>query len=167
LIPAQNDEQPRLSHTNAAGEARMVDVSSKADTLRTATAGGNIRMSAAAITAIRDNAIAKGDVLGVARIAGIMAAKRTAELIPLCHQIALSHVDITLSIDETISGIHAEATAVSTGATGVEMEAIVAVSIALATIYDMAKSVDRSMVIGGVRLLRKSGGKSGEYTAGA
>jgi cyclic pyranopterin monophosphate synthase len=159
LIPAQNDEQPRLSHTNAAGEARMVDVSSKADTLRTATAGGNIRMSAAAITAIRDNAIAKGDVLGVARIAGIMAAKRTAELIP--------HVDITLSIDETISGIHAEATAVSTGATGVEMEAIVAVSIALATIYDMAKSVDRSMVIGGVRLLRKSGGKSGEYTTGA
>jgi cyclic pyranopterin monophosphate synthase len=96
-----------------------------------------------------------------------MAAKRTAELIPLCHQIALSHVDITLSIDETISGIHAEATAVSTGATGVEMEAIVAVSIALATIYDMAKSVDRSMVIGGVRLLRKSGGKSGEYTGGA
>ena len=163
----QNDEQPRLSHTNAAGEARMVDVSGKADTLRTATATGDIRMSAAAITAIRDNTIAKGDVLGVARIAGIMAAKRTAELIPLCHQIALSHIDITLSMDDAISGIHAEATAVSTGATGVEMEAIVAVSIALATIYDMAKSVDRSMVIGGVRLLRKSGGKSGEYAAGA
>jgi len=167
LIPAQRPDNPRLSHTNAAGEAHMVDVSAKAETLRSATASGNITMSAVAVAAIRDNMIAKGDVLGVARIAGIMAAKRTADLIPLCHQIALSHVDVVVSIDDSISGIHAEATAVSTGTTGVEMEAIVAVSIALATIYDMAKSVDRSMVIGGVRLLRKSGGKSGEYAAGA
>jgi len=165
LIPPQGGEKPRLTHTNSAGEAHMVDVSAKAETLRTATACGNIRMSDAAVTAIRDDTIAKGDVLGVARIAGIMAAKRTAVLIPLCHQIALSHVDVVLSIDDSISGIHAEATAVSTGTTGVEMEAIVAVSIALATIYDMAKSVDRSMIIDGVRLLRKSGGKSGEYAA--
>jgi cyclic pyranopterin phosphate synthase len=145
----------------------MVDVSAKPETLRTATASGSIRMSPAAVTAIRDNSIAKGDVLGVARIAGIMAAKRTADLIPLCHQIALSHVEVVLSIDEGMPGVRAEATAVSSGATGVEMEAIVAVSIALATIYDMAKSVDRSMIIGDVRLLRKSGGKSGDYSAGA
>lgn len=145
----------------------MVDVSAKAETLRSATASGSIRMSPAAVTAIRDNTIAKGDVLGVARIAGIMAAKRTADLIPLCHQIALSHVEVALSIDDAISGVRAEATAVSSGATGVEMEAIVAVSIALATIYDMAKSVDKSMIIGDVRLLRKSGGKSGDYSADA
>lgn len=166
MSETHDGDTPRLSHTDAHGEARMVDVSGKAETLRTATAGGNITMSATALTAIRENSIAKGDVLGVARIAGIMAAKRTAELIPLCHQIALSRVDVVLTVDESISGIHAEATAVTKGATGVEMEAIVAVSIALATIYDMAKSVDRSMVIGEVKLLRKSGGKSGEYRAG-
>lgn len=145
----------------------MVDVSAKAQTRRTATAAGTIRMSQAAVTAVRENSIAKGDVLGTARIAGIMAAKRTSDLIPLCHQIALSHVDVVLSIDDAIPGVRCEATATCTGATGVEMEAIVAVSIALATIYDMAKSVDRSMIIGDVHLLRKSGGKSGEYTAEA
>ncbi|MEO7042545.1 MAG: cyclic pyranopterin monophosphate synthase MoaC [Gemmatimonadaceae bacterium] len=154
----------QLTHTDGAGEAHMVDVSSKSDTRREATAGGNIRMTRGAFDAIRDNAIAKGDVLGVARIAGIMAAKRTSEMIPLCHPIALSLVDVSLILDESLPGIRGEATAIATGATGVEMEAIVAVTIALTTIYDMAKSADRSMVIGDVRLLRKSGGKSGQYT---
>lgn len=155
----------RLTHTNASGEARMVDVSTKPDTRREATAAGTIRMTPAAFAAIRGNEIAKGDVLGVARLAGIMAAKRTSDLIPLCHPIALSHVDVILSLDESLPGVRAEATATATGATGVEMEAIVAATIALTTIYDMAKSVDRSMVIGDVRLLRKSGGKSGDYAA--
>ena len=159
------DPMSRLTHTDDAGAAHMVDVSGKTDTRRIATAGGTIRMSHDAFTAIRDNTIAKGDVLGVARIAGIMAAKRTAELIPLCHPIALSQADIVLSLDEALPGVRAEATAVATGPTGVEMEAIVAVMISLTTIYDMAKSVDRAMVIGDVRLLRKSGGKSGDYSA--
>lgn len=145
----------------------MVDVSNKSGTRREATAGGSIRMTRGAFEAIRDNTIAKGDVLGVARIAGIMAAKRTSEMIPLCHAISLSLVDVSLTLDESLPGIRGEATAVATGATGVEMEAIIAVTIALTTIYDMAKSADRSMVIGDVRLLRKSGGKSGDYTAAA
>lgn len=143
----------------------MVDVSAKTASLRTAIAGGSIRMSVSALAAIRDNDIAKGDVLGVARVAGIMAAKRTAELIPMCHTVALSHVDVELSLDDTIPGVQARATVVATDVTGVEMEAIVAATVALATIYDMAKSVDRSMVIGDVRLLEKSGGRSGDYRA--
>ena len=155
-----------LTHTDAAGQAHMVDVSAKMATRRTAVAGGTIRMSTSALAAIRDNAVAKGDVLGVARVAGIMAAKRTSDLIPLCHPIALSHVAVVLALDDSLPGVRAKATAITTGSTGVEMEAIIAVSIALATIYDMAKSIDRSMVIGDVRLLRKSGGKSGEYVAG-
>ena len=143
----------------------MVDVSAKAETRRTATASGVIRMTSDAFCAIRDNTIIKGDVLGVARIAGIMAAKRTADLIPLCHPIVLSHVDVVLLLDDSLPGARAEATATATGATGVEMEAIVAVTVALTTIYDMAKSADRTMVIGDIRLLRKSGGKSGDYTS--
>jgi cyclic pyranopterin phosphate synthase len=142
----------------------MVDISTKSDTRRAATAAGHIRMTHDAFVAIRDNTIAKGDVLGVARIAGIMAAKRTSDLVPLCHPIALSSMDMTLSLDDSLPGVRAEASAVATGATGVEMETIVAVTIALTTIYDMAKSVDRSMTIGDVRLLRKSGGKSGDYS---
>lgn len=141
----------------------MVDVSAKDETRRDATVAGSIRMSKDAFAAIRDNSIAKGDVLGVARIAGIMAAKRTAELIPLCHPIALSHVDVVLSLDDLLPGIRGEATAAAMGQTGVEMEAIVAMTVALVTIYDMAKSVDRGMVISDVRLLRKSGGKSGDH----
>lgn len=144
----------------------MVDVSGKAESRRTAVASGVIRMSRAAFDAIRDNTIAKGDVLGVARVAGIMAAKRTPELIPMCHSIALSHVAIALTLDESLPGVHAEATCAATDVTGVEMEAIVAVTVALATIYDMAKSVDRSMVIDDVRLMSKNGGKSGDYSAG-
>lgn len=153
-----------LSHINAAGQAHMVDVSTKAETRRTATATGVIRMTQDAFSAIRDNALRKGDVLGVARIAAIMAAKHTADLIPLCHPVVLSHIDVVLTPDESLPGVRAEATATATGATGVEMEAIVAVTIALTTVYDMAKSADRTMVIGDIRLLRKSGGRSGDYT---
>ncbi len=155
----------RLTHTNASGEAHMVDVSVKPETRREATAAGSIRMTRDAFAAVRDNAIGKGDVLGVARIAGIMAAKRTSDLIPLCHPVALSHVDVVVYLDDSVPGVRVESTAVATSVTGVEMEAIVAVTVALTTIYDMAKSVDRAMVIGDVRLLRKSGGKSGEYAA--
>ena len=143
----------------------MVDVSGKKDTRRSATASGNIAMSVEAFAAVRGNAVAKGDVLGVSRIAGIMAAKRTPELIPLCHTIAIASVDIDLTLDEALPGVQASATVISTGATGVEMEAIFAVTVALTTIYDMAKSLDRSMRIGDVRLIRKSGGKSGDYNA--
>jgi cyclic pyranopterin monophosphate synthase len=159
-------EPQSLTHTDADGSARMVDVGGKPETRRVATAGGTIRMSHDAFTAIRDNTIAKGEVLGVARIAGIMAAKRTADLIPLCHPVALTNIDVALSLDETLPGIRASATAAATGPTGVEMEAIVAVTVALTTIYDMAKGVDRAMVIGDVKLLRKSGGKSGHYVVG-
>ena len=154
-----------LTHINSAGEAHMVDVSGKNESRRTAVASGTIRMTAAAFAAVRDNAVAKGDVLGVARVAGIMAAKRTPDLIPMCHSIALAHVTVALVLDEALPGVRVEATAVATDVTGVEMEAIVAVTIALTTIYDMVKSMDRSMVIGDVRLLRKSGGKSGDYNA--
>lgn len=166
MTDVHDADRARLTHTDAAGEARMMDVSDKSATRRIAIAGGAIRMSSDAFAAIRDNTIAKGDVIGVARVAGIMAAKRTAELIPLCHPVALSSVDVSLSLDEALPGVRAEATAVATGPTGVEMEALVAVTIALATIYDMAKSVDRAMVIADVRLLRKSGGKSGDYIVG-
>lgn len=155
----------RLTHTNAAGEAHMVDVSAKTPSRREAVATGTIRMTPVALAAVRDNTIAKGDVLGIARVAGIMAAKRTSELIPLCHPVALSQVEVSLEIDESLPGVRGLATAIATGATGVEMEAIVAMTIALTTIYDMAKSADRSMVIGEIRLLRKSGGKSGDYIA--
>lgn len=141
----------------------MVDVGAKRDTDREAAATGTIRMSQAAFSAIRDNAIAKGDVLNVARVAGIMAAKRTSDLIPLCHPIQLSSVDVHAALDQELPGVRVEATAATSGKTGVEMEAIVAVTVALTTIYDMAKGVDRAMVIGDVRLLRKSGGRSGNY----
>jgi cyclic pyranopterin phosphate synthase len=159
--------EARLTHINSAGDAHMVDVSGKSESRREATASGSIRMTNEAFAAIRDNAMAKGDVLGVARVAGIMGAKRTPDLIPLCHPIGLASVEVALALDESLPGVRAEATAVATGATGVEMEAIVAVTIALTTVYDMAKSADRSMVIGDVRLLRKSGGKSGNYDATA
>ncbi|HEY8309780.1 MAG TPA: cyclic pyranopterin monophosphate synthase MoaC [Gemmatimonadaceae bacterium] len=165
MSKASDSATSGLTHTDSTGSARMVDVSAKLESRRVATAGGTIRMSRDAFAAIRDNTIAKGDVLGVARIAGVMAAKRTSDLIPLCHPIALASVDVALTLDESVPAIRAEATAVATGPTGVEMEAIVAVTIALTTIYDMAKSVDRGMVIGEVRLLRKSGGKSGDYSA--
>ncbi len=154
-----------LTHLDAQGAARMVDVSGKALTRREAVAEGFITIAAPALTAIRDQAVAKGDVIAVARIAGIMAAKRTADLIPLCHPLPIDAVTVDLAIEA--SGIRATATVATTHGTGVEMEALTAVSVALLTIYDMAKAMDRGMVISGVRLLKKSGGRSGEWLADA
>ena len=152
-----------LTHLDEHGAARMVDVSAKPATRREATAEGFIAVASASLAAIRDQAVAKGDVLAVARIAGIMAAKRTPDLIPLCHPLPLDAVNVDLVIEAT--GIRVTATAVTTHGTGVEMEAMTAVSVALLTIYDMVKSMDRGMTIGGVRLLAKSGGRSGEWRA--
>ena len=151
----------RLSHVAKDGTARMVDVSGKEPTLRTARARGYIRMEMVALETIRLHQIAKGDVLSVARIAGIMAAKRTAELIPLCHPLTLDDVQVALAEDASLPGIRAESSVTTTGRTGVEMEAIVAVTMALVTVYDMAKSVDRRMKIGDISLVEKTGGRSG------
>jgi len=155
----------KLTHVDAAGAARMVDVSAKPDTVRRATATGRITMSREAAAAIREGSVKKGDVLAVARVAGIMAAKRTAELIPLCHPLPIAGVSLDLTVEE--DGVTATAEVVTSHATGVEMEAMTAVSVALLTIYDMAKAIDRAMVIGAVRLLAKSGGRSGEWRAPA
>ena len=152
-----------LTHVGPSGAARMVDVGGKAETERFARASGVIRMAEATARAIQENALAKGDVLAVAKIAGIMAAKRTAELIPLCHPLPLSDVQVWLTIDDALPGVRVEASARTAGRTGVEMEAITAVAIALVTIYDMAKALDRGMVIGDVRLEEKRGGKSGVW----
>lgn len=154
----------RLTHLDETGAARMVDVGGKTPTARSATATGRIRMSPAALTAIRDGSGPKGDVLAAARIAGIMAAKRTGELIPLCHPLALDTVSVefVFADDRTLA---VTARAALTGKTGVEMEAMTAASIALLTIYDMAKAIDKGMVIDGVRLLEKTGGKSGHWRA--
>jgi cyclic pyranopterin phosphate synthase len=143
----------------------MVDVSAKPDTARRATARGAIRMSPATLEAIRRNQILKGDVLGVARIAGIMAAKRTAELIPLCHPLPIHDVQITIHPDDRLPGLRAEATVATSAKTGVEMEAITAVTIALVAVYDMAKAIDREMVIGDIVLTAKSGGQSGDFAS--
>lgn len=154
-----------LTHLDENGAARMVDVGHKDDTIRTAVAGGEVLMQPETLRLIRDGAIKKGDVLTVARIAGIMAAKRTSELIPLCHPIALTHLDVSLSLDEAGSRILIVATARTVGKTGVEMEALTAVNVAALTIYDMAKAVDRAMIIQNIRLLEKHGGKSGDYVS--
>ncbi|AXJ96697.1 MULTISPECIES: cyclic pyranopterin monophosphate synthase MoaC [unclassified Sphingomonas] len=152
-----------LTHIDADGAARMVDVAGKSVTSREATATGHIAIAADALAAIRDGATKKGDVLAVARIAGIMAAKKTADLIPLCHPLPLTRVTLDLAIDA--DGITATATAATEGKTGVEMEALTAASVALLTIYDMAKALDRGMTITGLRLLAKSGGASGDWQA--
>ncbi len=152
-----------LNHIDAAGKARMVDVGSKPATARQATAQGSVTMSAAAFATVRDNSVAKGDVLAVARIAGIMAAKRTADLIPLCHPLGLDSVDLGLELDSALPGVQVTATARVEARTGVEMEAMVAVSVACLTIYDMVKAVDRTMTIGPMYLAAKSGGRSGDY----
>jgi len=152
-----------LTHLDAGGAARMVDVGGKAMTAREAVAEGFILMSAAARDAIRDGLVKKGDVLAVARVAGIMAAKKASDLIPLCHPLPLSSVAIDLVV--TDAGVAAIATARTAGQTGVEMEALTAVSIALLTVYDMAKALDKAMRIEGIRLLAKSGGKSGDWRA--
>ena len=147
-----------LSHVNAAGEAAMVDVSAKPSVPRLARAGGEIRMSAEAFAKVRDAQLPKGDVLGTARLAGVMAAKKTAELIPLCHPLALTDVQLQFTLDAALPGVRCEATVKTVGQTGVEMEALTAVSVALLTVYDMAKAVDSAMVIGPVRLLEKRKG---------
>jgi cyclic pyranopterin phosphate synthase len=152
-----------LTHLDEAGAAWMVDVGDKAVTAREATATGRIAMSAEAAAAIRAGAVAKGDVIAVARVAGIMAAKRTSDLIPLCHPLPITKVTIDLVPDDT--GVTATATVATDGKTGVEIEALTAVSVALLTIYDMAKALDKAMTIDGVRLLAKSGGRSGDWTA--
>ncbi|MFI5232244.1 MAG: cyclic pyranopterin monophosphate synthase MoaC [Gemmatimonadales bacterium] len=154
-----------LTHVNQSGEARMVDVGAKLPTERFARAAGRIRMSAAALRAIRSNAVKKGDVLGVARLAGIQAAKRTAELIPLCHPLPLTDIQVAVTIDSEFTGVHVEASVRTFAQTGVEMEALTAASVALLTVYDMVKSVDKAMVIERVRLLEKTGGKSGMWKA--
>jgi cyclic pyranopterin phosphate synthase len=152
-----------LSHVAPDGSAQMVDVSAKADTSRMALATGNIRMSRDAYDAICTNSVEKGDVLGVARVAGIMAAKRTSDLIPLCHPLPLHDVGLVIAPDPALPGFRVEVTARTVGKTGVEMEALTGVSVALLTVYDMAKSIDRSMVISDISLARKVGGSGGEY----
>jgi cyclic pyranopterin phosphate synthase len=153
----------RMSHIDDSGAAKMVDVSGKPQSVRVARACGSISMEHATLEAIRANGLKKGDVLGVARIAGIMAAKRTSEMIPLCHPIALTDVGVELSLDESIPGVRVETHARTTGQTGVEMEALTAAAVALLTIYDMAKAIDRGMMISGIALLQKSGGASGDW----
>jgi cyclic pyranopterin phosphate synthase len=154
----------KLSHVGTDGSARMVDVGAKPETARMARATGQITMARATLDAIIANAIQKGDVLGVARVAGIMAAKRTAELIPLCHPLPLTDVGVTVEPDPALPGVRVEAVARTVGRTGVEMEALSAVTIALLTVYDMAKALDRGMVIGDISLAEKAGGASGPYT---
>ena len=152
-----------LTHVDADGSAKMVDVSGKSHTLREARAGGTIIMKQETLETIRANGIKKGDVLGVARVAAIMGAKRTSEIIPLCHSIPLSDVGVEFALDDSLPGIRVESHARTTGQTGVEMEALTAVAVALLTIYDMAKAIDRGMTIGSIELLEKTGGKSGTW----
>ncbi|PYB71186.1 cyclic pyranopterin monophosphate synthase MoaC [Rhizobium wuzhouense] len=152
-----------LTHLGAAGEAHMVDVSAKDDTVRIAVAEGFVTMKPETLAIIRDGNAKKGDVIGTARIAGIMAAKQTANLIPLCHPLMLSKVTIDITEDADRSRLRVEATVKLTGKTGVEMEALTAVSVTCLTIYDMAKAVDKTMEIGGIRVMEKSGGKSGDF----
>ena len=156
-------DNPEFTHFDAAGNARMVDVGGKTETSRQATAAGAISMSARCYEMIREGSIAKGDVLGVARIAGIMAAKKVDELIPMAHPLAIDKATVDFEFNDDEHTIVIKATVGITGKTGVEMEALTAVSIAALTIYDMCKAVDKGMTIGDIRLLAKSGGKSGNY----
>jgi cyclic pyranopterin phosphate synthase len=156
-------EKPGLTHIAASGEANMVDVGGKADTVRIATAEGYVRMTASTLQLIREGNAKKGDVIGTARLAGIMAAKQTSNLVPLCHPLMLTKVSVEIDEDAALPGLRVTATAKLTGKTGVEMEALTAVSVACLTIYDMAKAADKAMEIGGIRLLEKSGGKSGDF----
>ena len=152
-----------MSHVDGSGKARMVDVSGKKDTLREARAEGTIILSREAMAAVRENKAAKGDVLAVARVAGIMAAKKTPDLIPLCHPLPLSSVEVGFTLLDDPPAVKVESTARTKAPTGVEMEALTAVGVALLTIYDMLKAVDKSLEMGGIRLVYKSGGKSGTY----
>ena len=162
----QAKDQPALTHINAAGEARMVDVSSKPATERVAVAEGRVVMSKATLDLIVSGNAKKGDVLGTARVAGIMAAKRTSDLIPLCHPLGLSKVTLDITPDRKLPGCIVRAMVKVNGPTGVEMEALTAVSVACLTIYDMIKAVERGVRIEGIHLVEKKGGKSGHYRAG-
>ena len=155
-----------LSHFNRKGEAHMVDVGAKPVTHRTAVAEGRILMAAETLDLIKSGGHKKGDVLGIARVAGIMASKRTADLIPLCHPLALTRVELDLNPENDPPAVHCRATVETHGQTGVEMEALTAVQVALLTVYDMCKAVDRGMTMEGIRLVRKRGGKSGEWNRG-
>lgn len=155
--------KPTLTHIGGSGEANMVDVGDKAETVRIAVAEGYVRMKAETLTLILEGDAKKGDVIGTARLAGIMAAKQTANLIPLCHPLMLTKVTVDITPDPALPGLRVEALAKLTGRTGVEMEALTAVSVACLTIYDMAKAADREMEIGGIQLVSKSGGRSGDY----
>ncbi|MBP6902671.1 MAG: cyclic pyranopterin monophosphate synthase MoaC [Burkholderiaceae bacterium] len=156
-----------LTHFDAQGQAHMVDVAAKAETHRVARAGGSIRMQPATLALIASGSAKKGDVIGIARIAAIQAAKRTAELIPLCHPLPLTRVAVDFRLDEAASAVHIEVIAETLGRTGVEMEALTAAQIGLLTIYDMCKAADKGMVMTDIRLLEKQGGKSGHWVAGA
>ena len=153
----------RFTHFDEQGKARMVDVSAKAETERVATAKGSVLMQPATLALIKDGGVKKGDVLSVARLAGIMGAKRTPDLIPLCHPLALTSVQVDLALNEERNAVDITATCKLTGKTGVEMEALTAVSVAALTVYDMCKAVDKGMQIADIRLTHKSGGKSGTY----
>jgi cyclic pyranopterin phosphate synthase len=157
----------KLTHVDDAGRARMVDVGDKPVSSRTAVAEGAVRMSSEAFALVATNGVAKGDVLAVAEVAGTMAAKRTGELIPLCHPLGLDAIGVEARLDESLPGVRITATASATGRTGVEMEALTAAAVACLTVYDMVKAVDRGMVVEGVRLLSKTGGTRGDwYRAG-
>ncbi len=155
-----------LTHLDEHGQARMVDVGAKAETEREAVATGRVRMKPETLRLLREGNLPKGDVLGTARVAGIMAAKRTSELIPMCHPLLLTKVAVDFTLDDAASAVEIVSTVKCKGQTGVEMEALTAVSVAALTIYDMAKAVERGMIIDGIRLLEKRGGKSGRWTAG-
>lgn len=156
-------ETSGLTHIDASGEAHMVDVGDKTETVRVAIAQGHIKMADSTLVLIREGNSKKGDVIGTARLAGIMAAKRTSDLIPLCHPLLLSKISVDIEEDAALPGLRVTATVKLTGKTGVEMEALTAVSVACLTIYDMAKAADKAMEIGGICLLKKTGGKSGEF----
>ncbi len=157
----------RLTHLDESGAARLVDVGAKPDTERVAVAAGSVYMQPETLRLIREGALKKGDVIMVARLAGIMAAKKTADLIPLCHPLTLTHIDVELALDAEKSAVQITATARTVGKTGVEMEALTAVTVAALTVYDMAKAVDRGMRLSEIRLLEKRGGQRGDYTAEA
>ncbi len=156
---------PALTHFDAQGQAHMVDVGGKPETRRVARAAGSIRMQPATLAAIADGNAKKGDVLGVARIAAIQAAKRTSELIPLCHPLPLTHVHVAFALDTAASAVHCTVQAETLGRTGVEMEALTAVQVGLLTVYDMVKAIDRGMVMENIRVLEKHGGKSGDWSS--
>ena len=163
MVDVEGVSEPELTHIDSSGEARMVDVGGKGITDRVATAGCEVKMSEKTLSLVRSGGIGKGDVISTAKLAGVMGGKRTAELIPLCHNIPISQIEV--DIDELVdgSGLGIEATARASWRTGVEMEAMTAASIAALTVYDMCKSAERGIRVTGLRLLRKSGGKSGEY----